>query len=98
MSKMIILGKKMLNVLKDVIRPTHEFPTEDENPNTFEAEPSQREKNDDLFAEMKIEFYLGCQKFSSLNFLVKLIHLKVLNKWMNRYAFEIAKRSIPRRM
>ena len=26
--------------------------------------------------------YLGCTKYSSLNFLVKLMHLKVLYKWL----------------
>ena len=29
------MGNEMLTVLKDVIRPTHELPTKDENPDTF---------------------------------------------------------------
>ena len=33
---------------------------------------------------METELYLRCQKFSSLNFLAKLMNLKVLNKWTNR--------------
>ena len=74
----------MLNVLEDPIRLTHEFPTEDENPENFETEPPQKEKYDDLFVEMKTELYPRCQTFSSLNFLAKLMHLKVLNKWTNR--------------
>ena len=45
----------------------------------FETEPSQKEKYDDLFAKMETELYSGCQKFSSLNFLAKLMNLKVLN-------------------
>ena len=57
-------GNEMLNVLEDVIGPTHELPTEDENPKNFETEPPQREKYDDLFAEMEIELYPGCQTFS----------------------------------
>ena len=36
------IGDKMLNVLEDVIGPTYELPTEDENPNTFKANSSQR--------------------------------------------------------
>ena len=28
--------------------------------------------------------YLGCSKFSSLNFLVKLMHIKVINSWSNK--------------
>ena len=78
----------MLNVLEDVIGPTHELPVKDEHDDNFETEPLQREKYDDLFAEMETELYLGCQKFSSLNFLAKLMHLKVLNKWTNR-SFDI---------
>lgn len=38
----------------------------------------------DMFKEMEVELYPGCQKFSALNFLVKLMHLKVLNKWRNK--------------
>ena len=69
-------GDEMLNVLEDGIRPTHELLTKDENPKNFETEPPQREKYDDLFAEMEIELYVGCQIFYSLNFLAKLMHLK----------------------
>ena len=36
---------------------------------------------DDLFTEIESELYPGCIKFSSLNFLVKLIYLKVSNNW-----------------
>ena len=38
---------------------------------------------DDLFIEIETELYSGCTKFSSLNFLVKLMHLKVTYKWTN---------------
>ena len=31
------IGDEMLNVLEDVIGPTHELPTEDENPENFET-------------------------------------------------------------
>ena len=82
------IGEKMLNVLEDVIEPTHELPIEDEHAENLETEPSQREKYDELFVEMETELYLGCQKFSSLNFLAKLMCLKVLNKWTNR-AFDM---------
>ena len=50
----------MLNVLKDVIEPTHELPTEDEHADNFETDPLQRKKYDELFAEMETELYLGC--------------------------------------
>ena len=75
---------EILNVLEDVIGPTHKLPVEDEHANNFKIEPLYREKYDDLFAKIETELYLGCQKFSLLNFLAKLMHLKVLNKWTNR--------------
>ena len=56
----------MLNVLDDVIGPTHELPTEHENADNFETEPSQREKYDELFAEMETKLYSGCQNFPPL--------------------------------
>ena len=39
---------------------------------------------DDLFTEIESELYQGCIKFPSLNFLVKLMHSKVSNKWINK--------------
>ena len=44
------IGDEMLNVLEDVIGPTHKLPTKDENADNFETESSQREKYDELFA------------------------------------------------
>lgn len=38
---------------------------------------------EDLLTKIETILYLGCTKFSLLNFLVKLMHLKVLNKWIN---------------
>ena len=39
---------------------------------------------DDLFTDIESKLYLGYIKFSFLNFLVKLMHLKVSNKWTNK--------------
>ncbi|XP_024028761.1 uncharacterized protein LOC112093797 [Morus notabilis] len=39
---------------------------------------------EDLFAEAERELYKGCTKFSTLTFLVKLLHIKVLNQWSNK--------------
>ncbi|XP_024023057.1 uncharacterized protein LOC112092090 [Morus notabilis] len=39
---------------------------------------------EDLFAEAERELYKGCTKFSALTFLVKLLHIKVLNQWSNK--------------
>ena len=39
---------------------------------------------EELMNEARNPLYPGCTKFSSLNFLVKLMHVKVLNKWSNK--------------
>ena len=39
---------------------------------------------DENFEELKSELWPGCKSMSSLNFLVKLMHLKVMHKWTNR--------------
>ncbi|KAI3803640.1 hypothetical protein L1987_31798 [Smallanthus sonchifolius] len=36
-----------------------------------------------LFEELRTELYPGCSWMSSLNFLTKLMHIKVMNKWTN---------------
>ena len=36
------MGDEILNVLEDVIRPTHKLPIEDEDLDNFETEPSQK--------------------------------------------------------
>ena len=38
----------------------------------------------DLMIETHNELYPGCLEFFSLNFLVKLMHIKVLNGWSNK--------------
>ena len=53
--------------------------------------PSSNEQYDDLFAALRSELYPGVSSFSSLNFLVKLMHLKVLNKWINKSFDELLK-------
>lgn len=37
-----------------------------------------------LINEAQNELYSGCSQFLSLNFLVKLMHIKVLNGWSNK--------------
>ena len=43
------------------------------------------DKYNNLLREMSSELYLGCTKYSALNFLVKLMHLKVMHKCSNHY-------------
>ena len=47
---------------------------------------------DELFSEVEVELYPRFTDFSSLNFLVKLIHLKVLHKWINKSFDSLLKR------
>ena len=72
-------GNEMADVLEDVVGRTE---VNDEQNAGLDS--SHREKYDDLFLEMEKELYPGCKSFHSLNFLVKLMHLKVLNKWTNK--------------
>lgn len=37
-----------------------------------------------LLEEANVELYAGCSKFSSLSFIMRLMHLKVLNGWSNK--------------
>ena len=46
------------------------------------------QKLDELFKKVKNKLYPRCKKFSTLTFLVKLMHIKVLNQWMNK-SFDI---------
>ena len=41
-------------------------------------------KFDYLLGEANKELYPGCKKFSALTFLVKLMHIKVLNRWSDK--------------
>ena len=38
------------------------------------------------------ELYSGCSKISSLNFLGKLMHIKVLNNWSNKFFDKLLER------
>ncbi|KAK9209186.1 hypothetical protein WN944_001550 [Citrus x changshan-huyou] len=42
------------------------------------------DKFGELFDEAQKELYPGCKTFSALTFLVKLMHIKVLNRWSNK--------------
>ena len=44
---------------------------------------------DELFDDLNLELDHGVLSFSSLNFLVKLMHLKVLNTWTNKLINEL---------
>ncbi|KAL5569048.1 hypothetical protein UlMin_025623 [Ulmus minor] len=74
---------EMFDVLDDII-------SEDADEDAVGG-PSSNDQYDDLFAALRSELYPGVSSFSSLNFLVKLMHLKVLNKWTNKSFDELLK-------
>ncbi|KAL0559314.1 hypothetical protein IC582_003922 [Cucumis melo] len=79
---------EMLDLLNDLQVPIE---NEEETEEAFENEmPFDDDQQDttslfeDLMNEARNELYPGCSKFSSLNFLVKLMRIKVLNGWSNK--------------
>ena len=46
---------------------------------------------DDLFIKLRSQLYPDASSFSSLNFLVKLMHIKVMKKWTNKSFDELLK-------
>ena len=74
----------MIDVVHDFIGPpmTNAVVGEDDD---VEAGPSgSTQYYDELFAKIEAKSYPGCTTFSSLNFLAKLLHLKVMYKWSNK--------------
>ena len=75
----------MIDVLNDFMEPNNRDDDVDE-----EATGSNQ-YFDDLFTKIESELYPRCIKFSSLNFLVKLMHLKVSNKQTNNSSDSLLK-------
>ena len=74
----------MLNDLQALTEQDEEI--KDEIPRNIRVDIDQDTTNifQDLLNEARNELYLGCFDFSSLYFLVQLIHVKVLNRWSNK--------------
>ena len=73
----------MFNVLGGII-------SDDEEGDTIGGQSSNIQYND-LFIAQSSELYPGMSSFSVLNFLVKLMHLKVMSKWTNKLFDELLK-------
>ena len=79
---------EMINALQDVVGPSV-VDIGVSNDDDISMMPKHRrmdqgQKIDKLFNELEIKLYPGCKKFSTLTFLVKLMHIKVFNRWMNK--------------
>ncbi|XP_042425958.1 uncharacterized protein LOC122013798 [Zingiber officinale] len=71
---------EMTNVLDDLTGPVEIG----ESSESIQQEGFQTENFDDMLEEIEKELYPGCVNFSALNFLVKLMHVKGLDKWSNK--------------
>ena len=81
-------GDEIFDVLDDIIN--------DDAEGDLVGGQSSNEQYDDLFAALRSELYPSVSSFSLLNFLVKLMHLKVLNKWTNKSFDELLKLAFPK--
>ncbi|XP_028060554.1 uncharacterized protein LOC114264150 [Camellia sinensis] len=88
---------EILNLLEDVYMGT--TINDDENEEDEEDGDNDKDNDDDvannvekegvpnfnkLLNDAQRELYPGCRKFSLLSFVVKMLHVKVLNKWSNK--------------
>lgn len=58
----------------------------------------QLDKFTRLLRDLECELYSGCQKYSKLSFLVKLLHIKLINGWSNKsfnMVLELFKDTLP---
>ncbi|XP_062102831.1 uncharacterized protein LOC133812995 [Humulus lupulus] len=78
---------EMMDVLNDIAQPNNceddENEVDDEIPPASECRGTSQYYND-LFAEMESPLFPGCEKYTSLNFVAKLMHFKVLGKIPNK--------------
>ncbi|XP_060676161.1 uncharacterized protein LOC107410174 isoform X1 [Ziziphus jujuba] len=74
----------MLDILNDVYQSYEADDMENVKPNTSNEEIRNDNNGfDNLFVEAGRKLYPGC-KLSTLTFVIKLMHLKVLNHWSNK--------------
>ncbi|KAK9074167.1 hypothetical protein SSX86_006764 [Deinandra increscens subsp. villosa] len=73
----------IVGALEDVIDEHMEEDTVIDEGNLGTESSGVRDAFEDLLKEAQRELYPGCTKFSSLDFLAKLMHIKVKNKWTN---------------
>ncbi|XP_060969955.1 uncharacterized protein LOC133037137 [Cannabis sativa] len=75
----------MIPILEDF------FPSTTEDVQGEDEQPTTNPHFDDLFEKIEAELYPGCDWISSLNFLAKLLHLKVRGKIPNNIFEELLK-------
>ncbi|XP_076945935.1 uncharacterized protein LOC143617181 [Bidens hawaiensis] len=73
----------MADVIEDVMNERREEDTNVDDRDSGSDSSDVRDDFEELLKEAQSELYPGCTKFSSLDFLAKLMHIKVKNKWTN---------------
>ncbi|TYJ99784.1 uncharacterized protein E5676_scaffold896G00240 [Cucumis melo var. makuwa] len=72
------MDDEMVEMIHDLHGPMFEECRRESN------EQDESDKISGMFPEIEEELYPGCLKFTSFNFLVKLMHIKVLNRWSDK--------------
>lgn len=78
----------MLNDLREVEVVGSNVVDQEEDNEDITTEKKLRENHVPMFEAAHKELYLGFSKFSAFSFLVKLMHIKVMNGWSNK-SFDI---------
>ncbi|KAA0036187.1 uncharacterized protein E6C27_scaffold69G00560 [Cucumis melo var. makuwa] len=72
------MDDEMVEMIHDLHGPMFEECRRESN------EQDESDKISGMFPEIEEELYPGCLKFTSFNFLVKLMHINVLNHWSDK--------------
>ncbi|KAA0041231.1 uncharacterized protein E6C27_scaffold128G002010 [Cucumis melo var. makuwa] len=72
------MDDEMVEMIHDLHGPMFEECRRESN------EQDEFNKISGIFLEIEEELYPGCLEFTSFNFLVKLMHIKVLNRWSDK--------------
>ncbi|XP_062074100.1 uncharacterized protein LOC133778247 isoform X1 [Humulus lupulus] len=76
---------EMMDVLTDLMQNDNDEQAENERGQEIPTTDYRSGQHyNDLFAEIEAPLFPGCQNYTSLNFLVKLMHFKVLGKIPNK--------------
>uniref|UniRef100_A0A0A0LIG0 Uncharacterized protein n=1 Tax=Cucumis sativus TaxID=3659 RepID=A0A0A0LIG0_CUCSA len=81
------MDDEMLEMIHDLHGPLFEETKRKSN------EQDESDKISGIFPEIEEELYPGYLKFTSFNFLVKLMHIRVLNCWSNK-SFDMLRESL----
>ncbi|XP_028110420.1 uncharacterized protein LOC114308923 [Camellia sinensis] len=74
---------ELYDMLEDC-RMVHIFDDDEEGERNDNEQREDGRNFDKLLEDARRPLYLGCQKFTLLSFVVKMLHIKVLNKWSNK--------------